>query len=95
MDDRCPQGTQPAHTTVGKAQASSPRDPREEPSEKIKIQDKLSYSSHSENVGKASKKKERREGEGQYCCQGQAWKESTTATGVPTSKGLTSLLLGT
>lgn len=57
MDDRCPQGTQPAHTTVGKAQASSPRDPREEPSEKIKIQDKLSYSSHSENVGKASKKK--------------------------------------
>ena len=34
MDQRCPRGNRPAHSTVAKSQASSTRDPRDDPVEK-------------------------------------------------------------
>ena len=61
MDQRCPRGNRPAHTTASNSQVSATRDPRDEPSEEAPAQDlKRSHSSRSEN-GETSEKEFREE----------------------------------
>ena len=85
MDQRCPQGNRPAHTTVAKSSASATWDPQDEPSEKVPTQYNPPHFSHphssrSENcpdrkARKEKKKKHRRE-------QAQRGSIFTSATNV-------------
>lgn len=54
IDDPCPRGNRPVHTTVAKTKASLIRDPREEPSKKV--QDKPTHSLRSEEAETLDKK---------------------------------------
>ena len=88
MDQRCPQGSRPAHATVAKLQASW--DPRNDSSEKAPAQHKPPHSSHpyssrsengetsEKNARKEKKKRHRRE-------QARRGSISTSANGVNTT----------
>ena len=85
MDQRCPQGNRP--TTMSKSQASSTRDPRDEPSlDKVLASNKPPHFSRSEN-GDTSDKKARKEKKKKQCRRDveQAGKDPTPATGVNAS----------
>ena len=89
MDQRCPRGNCPAHTTAAKSQASTSfaRDPQTEPStEKALAPDKPPYYSRTKH-GKSSDKKVRKEKKKKQRHRDaeQAGKDSTPATGINAS----------
>ena len=85
MDQRCPRGNRPSHTTTAKSQASATKDHRDKPSDKHKASDKPSRSLRSE-IGEVSNKKDWKEKKKKYR-RDQARKSSgsNSATGVNTT----------
>ena len=100
MDQRCPRGNRPVHTTVAKFQASATRDPRDEPSAtrdepSEKVQNPKLFHSHSSRShssrsedGETSDKEARKEQKKQRRLDHERARKdsgSTPATGVNAS----------